>query len=246
MEALQTISVTQAGDLPAWDGDFVRSLRAAVMEGDEAAITRLISDLLRVKGLTRGHRIALQLRTLMYLVTSLRSAAVTDELTGLYNRRGFLQAGRRFLQVAKRELQPAYLLYCDLDGLKQVNDTYGHTAGDALLKQTGNLLRDLFPEYGVFSVLGRLGGDEFAVLTMRGPGGGDLLLRARRPQAGSWDVRPLSLSVGTAYFDPRSAWDICDLLKSAEQGMYEQRRQHRRLDRSASSGPPPDRRLMRN
>ena len=58
------------------------------MEGDDARLTRLLSDLLRVKGLTKGQRVGLQLRTIMSLVQSLRSAALNDELTGLLNRRG--------------------------------------------------------------------------------------------------------------------------------------------------------------
>ena len=224
--------------LPAWDEEVARKLRAAAMDGDDPCVARLLSDLLRFKASTRGHTIALQLQTLMCVITSLRSVALTDDLTGLYNRRGFLQIGTRLLEVARRELQSAWLVYFDLDGLKHVNDTAGHAAGDVLLRQTGNFLRDLFPSYGACAVLGRLGGDEFAALTMDAtcPTNNEILLRGRRSQAGSPDARPLSLSMGAAHFSPRCPAEIADLLKNAEQAMYEQKRA---TPKSRPPGLPP-------
>src|SRR5438045_8903128 len=117
---------------------------------------------------------------------------------------GFLETGTRFLDVARRDLRSVYLVYVDLSSLKQVNDTAGHAAGDVLIRETANFLRELFPGYGVHEVLGRLGGDEFAALTTdrKCPSRSEILLRARMRQGLVSDRHPLSLSVGLAYFNP--------------------------------------------
>src|SRR5215469_13601252 len=91
-------------------------LRAAVLEGDDARIARLLSDLLRVRGLTKGQRVRLQSRALLNMVHALRSAALNDELTGLLNRRGFMQSATRFLDLALRDQQAVHLIYFRLAG----------------------------------------------------------------------------------------------------------------------------------
>jgi diguanylate cyclase (GGDEF)-like protein len=194
------------------------------MAGDKLRVTCVLSELLRFKRLTSERKIALQ--ALTHLIDSLRSVAMTDELTGVYNRRGFLQIGTRFLDVARRDLRPAYLVYFDLDNLKRVNDSAGHTAGDELIRRTGNFLRELFPRHGVYEVLGRLGGDEFAALTtdMKCPSRSEILLRARMPQARSSGIPALPLSAGLAYFNPLLPIGINKLLETAEQAMYEHKR----------------------
>jgi diguanylate cyclase (GGDEF)-like protein len=87
--------------------------------------------------------------------------AVTDELTNLANRRRFLQAVRSELQRARRYQKPVTMLMVDLDRLKQINDTYGHAAGDAMLRGVAHCLRACVRDTDVPA---RLGGDEFAVL----------------------------------------------------------------------------------
>ena len=210
--------------LRARNGELTSQLRAAAMEGDELRLTCALSELLRFKRLTSERKIALQ--ALTHLIDSLRCVATTDQLTGVHNRRGFLQIGTRFLDVTRRELRCAYLVYLDLNGLKQVNDTAGHTAGDALIRHTGDFLRELFPSYGVHEVLGRLGGDEFAALTtdMNCPSRSEIVLRARMPRARSSELPALSLSVGLAYFNPLLPIGINELLQTAEQAMYEHKR----------------------
>jgi diguanylate cyclase (GGDEF)-like protein len=199
-------------------------LRAAAMKGDTLRITRLLSDLLQFRRLTPERRLALE--GLTHLIDSMRSLALTDELTGIYNRRGFLQTGKRFLDVARRDLRSAYFVYIDLNNLKEVNDSAGHAAGDELIRQTGNFLRELFPSYGVHEVLGRLGGDEFAALTTEKecPSRSEILLRARMRQGLVSDRHPLSLSVGLAYFNPLLPTGINELLEEAERAMYEHKR----------------------
>jgi diguanylate cyclase (GGDEF)-like protein len=164
-DAASVSSLARAGAARARSTELVRELRIAAMEGDEMRITHLLSEVLRSKGLSRGQRIALQQRALLNLVHSLRSAALNDDLTGLYNRRSFLQIGTRLLDLAARDGKPAYLVYFGIDQLARINQSLGRAAGDILIRQTGNLLRDLFPRYGVYEVLGRLQSDEFAALT---------------------------------------------------------------------------------
>jgi diguanylate cyclase (GGDEF)-like protein len=192
------------------------------MDGDEARITRLLSELLRVRGLTRGQRVSLQLKALLNLVQTLRSAALNDEITGLYNRRGFVQTATRLLDLAARDGQPAYLVYFDVGQLRLINDSVGHSAGDVLIRQMGNFMRDLFPSYGVYEVLGRLTANEFAALTTSPTyaSRSAVLLRARRPQR-SCDVPSLPLRVGVALFNPSRPVAIDELLDAARQALSE-------------------------
>lgn len=202
-----------------------RQLRAAVMDGDDARIHRLLSDLLRVQGLTRGQRISLQLKALLNLVQTLRSVALNDEVTGLYNRRGFVQTATRLLDIATRDAQYAYLIYFDVGQLRLINTTVGVSAGDVLMRQMGNFMRDLFPSYGVSEVLGRLGVNEFAALTTSAEyaSRGAILLRTRRPQR-SCDIPTLPLRVGIAHFNPARAVAIDELLNNARQAINEPER----------------------
>ncbi len=221
-EAASVSPLARAGAARARSTELVRELRIAAMEGDEMRITHLLSELLRSKGLSRGQRIALQQRALLNLVHSLRSAALNDDLTGLYNRRSFLQIGTRLLDLAARDGKPAYLVYFGIDQLARINQGLGRAAGDILIRQTGNLLRDLFPRYGVYEVLGRLQSDEFAALTTSEQHGSRqaILLRVRRPHRSS-AIPALTLSVGVARFNPQRPVDIDELLQSARQAMNE-------------------------
>ncbi len=221
-DAASVSSLARAGAARARSTELVRELRIAAMEGDEMRITHLLSELLRSKGLSRGQRIALQQRALLNLVHSLRSAALNDDLTGLYNRRSFLQIGTRLLDLASRDGKPAYLVYFGIDQLSRINQSLGRAAGDILIRQTGNLLRDLFPRYGVYEVLGRLQSDEFAALTTSEQHASRqaIMLRVRRPHRSS-AVPALTLSVGVARFNPQRPVDIDELLQSARQAMNE-------------------------
>ena len=234
-EALRRVRSAQA--LRARNAELAGQLRAAAMESDDAHMTRLLSELLRFQGLTRAQRVSLQLKALLNLVHSLRCVALTDDLTGLYNRRGFMQTGARLLDVATRDVRSAHLIYFDVNHLERTNHTMGRAAGDVMIRQMGNFMRDLYPSYGVYEVLGRLGGDEFAALTTSPEyaSRGAVVLRAgRRPPHGG-DLPALSLSAGVAHFNPRCPVGIDELLESAEQAMYE----HKRVTRIASSEQTP-------
>lgn len=220
----EVASVSRLADSAARvrNAELGRQLSVAAMEGDEVRITRLLSELVRCKGLTRGQRIALQQKALLSLVHSLRSAALNDGLTGLYNRRGFVQVGTRVLDLAARDEQPAHLIYFGIDQLTRISESLGRTVGDILVRQTGNLLRDLFPSYGVYEVLGRMGRDEFAALTTSDQHASRhaIMLRVRRPSRSS-DMPVLNLSVGVAHFNPERPVGIDELLDSARRAMNE-------------------------
>ena len=201
------------------NAELANQLRAAAAEGDDARIVRLVSELLRCKGLSRSQRIALQQRALLSLVQSLRSAALNDDLTGLNNRRGFVQVGTRVLDFAVRDACAAHLVYCCVDHLERVCETHGRDAGQILIRDCGNLLRDLFPNYGVHEVLGRMANDEFAALTMcpefssrdRVVSGIQGVLASRGSS--------VALSIGVAHFDPRKPRPIDELLAAAKYDM---------------------------
>src|SRR5688500_18005024 len=91
----------------------------------------------------------------------LRSFSLTDGLTGLNNRRGFMILATGLLKFARRVGYSSCLLYIDLDSLKYINDTFGHAAGDTAITQFARILTDTFRDS---DIIGRLGGDEFVAM----------------------------------------------------------------------------------
>ena len=107
-------------------------------------------------------------------------------------------------------------MYFCFENLERVCATHGRDAGQILIKDCGNLLRDLFPNYGVYEVLGRMANDEFAALTMRPE-----FASRDRFMAGIWSAlasrtSPVALSIGVAHFDPRKPHPIDELLAAAK------------------------------
>gem|GEM_PF-6273638 len=158
---------------------------------------------------------------------ALQSLAVTDDLTGLLNRRGLAALASKVCAIARRERRGLLAAYIDVDGLKAVNDTYGHAAGDGLLVETARLLGDVFRES---DVIARVGGDEFVIL-MTGAdeqSGTTALGRlddaVRRRNAATLQPSRLSLSAGTALTEPGGTFDLDDLVERADAAMYEAKR----------------------
>ena len=150
-----------------------------------------------------------------------RRQALTDELTGLPNRRFLLERVSVELKAARDEQRTMGLLIIDLDRFKELNDTLGHHAGDALLQQIGPRLRETLRDD---DVLARLGGDEFAVLVPRGAGAAQLAERIRaaleQPFAVDGLNLPMEASVGIALF-PEHGIDAATLLQRADVAMYQ-------------------------
>jgi diguanylate cyclase (GGDEF)-like protein len=155
--------------------------------------------------------------------------ALHDEMTGLSNRRGFIQLATMVLDLCVRHDQPATLVFADLDGLKAVNDRYGHEEGDRAIREAAGLLSRTFR---TSDVLGRLGGDEFcAVLTGIISANEPIQrLKSATDERNASDGRyRLSFSVGTAEFDPVAPEPVTELLQRADAAMYRaKQRAHRR------------------
>jgi len=157
----------------------------------------------------------------------LRDLSLTDELTGLLNRRGFLAAANERIAVARRTGDPMALLYADLNGLKRINDDLGHEEGDRAIADTGHVLRGVFRDR---DVVARIGGDEFvALLPNFAPSACDALLERLSTTLRSHAEREkrlyrLSLSAGVTFMDHARRQSLDDLLADADRTMYERKR----------------------
>jgi diguanylate cyclase (GGDEF)-like protein/PAS domain S-box-containing protein len=166
---------------------------------------------------------------------TLENLAVRDELTGLYNRRGFLAMAQDRLNLAAREKKPLVIFFADVDGLKKINDTLGHDAGDAKLATATEVLRDAFR---ASDVIGHIGGDEFAVLaTVKSLDALPIIedrLRTRiAAQNPSGEAAiPFSISFGHTVLDPNARETLDDSLKKADKAMYAERQRSREIPTS--------------
>jgi diguanylate cyclase (GGDEF)-like protein len=156
----------------------------------------------------------------------LRNLALTDDLTGLHNRRGLFALAGQQLKLARRNHQCALLFFADVDGLKQINDRLGHSEGDIAIRRVARILRDAFRDS---DIVARLGGDEFAILANEASldSQKDIWWRLKENLRAEGSRNPrysLSLSVGVARFDPRSALTLSSLLEYVDQAMYEAKR----------------------
>jgi diguanylate cyclase (GGDEF)-like protein len=155
--------------------------------------------------------------------------AVTDTLTGLYNRRGFMTIAGQQIKAANRTKKKMSLLFIDIDGLKLINDSLGHEEGDRVLMSAATILKQTFRES---DVVGRMGGDEFVVLAVDSAENPEILVRRLGGQIALHNGLPerrykISMSVGTTVYDPQSPCSIDDLIPRADTLMYNQKKQNR-------------------
>jgi diguanylate cyclase (GGDEF)-like protein len=155
----------------------------------------------------------------------LRSLALTDDLTCLFNRRGFFAAATQQLKLARRTSQALLLLFCDVDDLKKINDTFGHDQGDLALIRMADALEQSFRGS---DIIARLGGDEFVVLASEtSKQTREIMLRRLesnlKKSAATEPRYHLSLSVGVARFDPKRAMSLGELMVAADKAMYEKK-----------------------
>ncbi|MGD0886094.1 MAG: diguanylate cyclase [Thermodesulfovibrionales bacterium] len=166
------------------------------------------------------------------LEEQLRTASITDELTGLLNRRGFLIFAQKHFEVAKRNKRPFSILYLDLNEMKKINDEFGHKEGDQALIDISNILKKSFR---ASDIIARIGGDEFTVLISEPPRSelertvaqhiqDNLRVHNEQTEKGY----KLSGSMGMVHYDPEHPSSVEELLARADELMYEHK-QHREL-----------------
>jgi diguanylate cyclase (GGDEF)-like protein len=165
------------------------------------------------------------------LQAELGSLALTDELTGLYNRRGFMAVAERQLKLGRRSGRGMLLFVLDVDRLKHINDSFGHSEGDRALKRAADVLEETFRDS---DVVARLGGDEFAVLAIEASGHSEATIKTRlfeclKSISAEQSIYEISLSLGVARFDPSNRTSIGELMVKADQAMYEQKRRRASL-----------------
>jgi two-component system, cell cycle response regulator len=166
------------------------------------------------------------------LLAALQSLALTDTLTGLYNRRGFVTIAEEQLKLARRSGYELALAFVDLDGMKRINDELGHEFGDRALVTTAQILRQTFRGS---DVIARLGGDEFIVLAIAaGPAMAGRIRRHLMQSLADYNngpgAVPLSFSIGFSHFTPGAGHaeaSIEDLMVEADKQMYLEKQQSR-------------------
>ena len=174
--------------------------------------------------LTRSIRYAIERH---HLLSELHNQSLKDYLTGLNNRRGFFILAQQQVKLAKRMRRPVLFVVADLDGMKQINDTFGHEAGDQALIETAGILKKTFRDA---DIIGRIGGDEFAVCIMEDDTSTAEAITTRLEEniriANNTTTSPykLSISEGIARFDFASETSFEQMLAQADGLMYEKKR----------------------
>jgi two-component system cell cycle response regulator len=154
---------------------------------------------------------------------------ISDELTGLYNRRGFLLLGSERMRLAHGMKKNVLLFFADLDNLKQINDQFGHQEGDQALLKTAEIFRNTFRNS---DITGRFGGDEFTALVIEEFGQtADTITRRLQDNMAELAANnthyPLSLSVGMTRYAAEIRSSLNRLLTQADQALYKQKQASR-------------------
>jgi diguanylate cyclase (GGDEF)-like protein len=159
--------------------------------------------------------------------SALGDLALSDELTGLHNRRGFVTLATQDLALARREKKHLLVAFGDMDELKRINDTLGHAEGDAALRDVAGVLRRTFRES---DLIARIGGDEFAMLVRNAEDSNvDVLRRRLSDQLMDFNRRAkrryrLSISLGFAHRAAAAVPSVESLLRRADRALYQEKR----------------------
>ena len=225
--AFQEFELRRVDGRKFWAQDFCRGTKGA--GGSILQLDGILVDVTEMKTMERRYQLAL--RRVQLANEKLESQSLSDHLTGLNNRRGFFSFGLQQMKIAKRLKKDNYLVFLDIDYLKEVNDTYGHAVGDLLLQGVAAILKTTLRES---DVIGRIGGDEFAVLAMRSKGLGERSLLARIEESTrAFRIRKyprlrLSVSMGLVRIDPQKYQQLDDFLAHADFMMYQEKRRKER------------------
>ena len=214
----QEYRIVDADGETHWVRDFTHTVRGAV--GEVTAYEGYIIDITPQK---RAEQ-ALRRRE-----EQLRMLSLSDELTGLYNRRGFFALGEQAMRVARRRSSGLGVISVDVDDLEAINDRYGHAQGDEALRTVADVIRASIRES---DVAGRVGGDEFVILADDGPEiTGDLVARLQRRverhNGRSGRPRHLSLSIGAVDWEIGEQVTLQELVERADQRVHDVKRAKR-------------------
>ena len=211
----------RSAPLRSWDTK-PRWLSAEQVHALSSLAGLVVSQLeLRLLAETRARKTALEVANIR-----LQSLATTDGLTGLKNQRAFQEALREQFAQAKRSLIPFAVLLLDVDHFKQYNDTYGHPAGDEVLKQIAALLNKTVREC---DIVARPGGEEFCILLPQSDARSALALAERIREtfrAADWPGRSVTASYGISMFAPTMTGPE-QLVSEADMAMYHSKEQGR-------------------
>jgi diguanylate cyclase (GGDEF)-like protein len=209
------------------------NLSSAVLFGMAAVL--LIAVIISVSRATQ------YLQDRQRVLEELRALSLSDELTGLYNRRGFFILAEQQIKIAARTRRDMLLVSADLDGLKGINDRFGHHEGDRALVDAAQILRQSFRESDIIS---RIGGDEFVVLVTEKPEiNPDVLFKRLKENLEVYNRRvnrlyPFYISMGVATFDPQNPVSLNELLVQADKSMYRNKRHNKGRSKHGKNRPP--------
>jgi diguanylate cyclase (GGDEF)-like protein len=160
---------------------------------------------------------------LVRLREELRAVAFIDELTGLFNRQGFLTLSRQQLKIASRNKKWLFFVLADVSHMTWINDAFGHEKGDQLLTEIANIFKQVFRNS---DIIARVGRNEFAALAIEAHYSSSNLIVTRLMQLlEDYNLKEkhlyqLSLDIGTAFYNPDNACSIDELISRAEASIY--------------------------
>jgi diguanylate cyclase (GGDEF)-like protein len=206
--------------------EYVRSRFASILKS--VAVTksfrRLNADLMREIGV----RVETE-QKLKEALSMVERLSISDELTGLYNRRGFLTLAAQQMKLLSRQGGVFIVLYADLDGLKRINDTWGHKEGDIAIQLAGQAFKEALRDS---DIIARLGGDEFAALIcMANPTSFEsiknrVLERCRKLNEERGKPWRLSMSIGNYIPDPELKESLEEMLDKADATLYHEKQKN--------------------
>jgi len=182
--------------------------------------------------LEQNQRLEQEIQERLRAEAEVRQLSLTDELTGLYNRRGFFLLAEQQLKIARRTQTSYFILFADLDGLKKINDTFGHEMGDRVIVDAAQILKQTFRDA---DIVARLGGDEFALFIPTFSGNLDNFYMRLQENINRFNQQSerayISISLGVQPGDLNNEFSLEHLVAKADQLMYKNKRTKRCLNR---------------
>jgi diguanylate cyclase (GGDEF)-like protein len=197
---------------------------------EQEVLVRVKSQLLiqqqRQQLIEKNQRLEQEIQERLKAEAEVKQLSLTDELTGLYNRRGFFLLADQQLKLARRTKTSYCILFADLDGLKKINDTLGHEMGDRMIVDAAQILNQTFRDA---DIIARMGGDEFVLfLPIFSSISDDFYLRLQS-NIDRLNQQPerayiLSISLGVRPGDFNNDFSLEQLVAQADKLMYEHKR----------------------